>query len=189
MLIIWDYFGVIAQDSFWYTAVQIAEGKGMGDDVKALQKKADLGQISWDDYTLAVSKDIDVPVSEVRDRYQQHNIKQQNIMAIKNLPEHTHVLLSNASHTYLLPIMERLGLNSLFTRIFVSSELGFAKPDERAFNAVLQEMHFEAKDAVMIDDSARNIDAAIMLGMKGIVFDENIEVETELNGIVLSPKS
>ena len=184
MLIIWDYFGVTAQDAFWYTAVRIAEGKGSSELMDELHHKVDLGKITWDEYCQAVSSDIGVPYNEVVDRYQQHNIKQNTIMAIKHLPEYKHVLLSNASHTYLLPIMDRLGLNNLFERVFVSSEIGFAKPDKRAFSFVLEQMEIEAGQAIMVDDSAHNIEAARSMGIEGIVFDPSIDIFKEIKHLV-----
>jgi HAD superfamily hydrolase (TIGR01509 family) len=180
MLIVWDYFGVIAQDAFWYTAERIAAGKGMNKDMQDAQHAADLGVISWDDYTARVAKDIDEPLDEVRRRYQDHDIKESNILAIHSLPEHTHVLLSNASAGYLLPIMQRLGLDNLFAHIFVSSDIRLAKPDPRAFELVLTTMNTPADQAVMIDDSARNISAAEALGMKGILFDGSKNILSEI---------
>lgn len=184
MLIIWDYFGVIAQDAFWYTIERIADGEGTGELIQELHREVDLGLITWDEYCHAVAKDIGVPYQEVVDRYQQHQIKQQTIMTIKNLPQHTHVLLSNASHNYLLPIMERLGLDNLFAHVFVSSQLGFAKPDERAFRAVLTAMNVEPQDALMIDDSMRNVDAAAAIGMKSLLFHDPMKIGLEVTKLV-----
>ncbi len=176
MLIIWDYFGVIAQDSFWYTAERLANGKGMSEQMHEMQHKADLGQISWDEYCSAVAEDIGVPADDVKRGYQKHDIKQHNILAIRSLTDHTHVLLSNASAQYLRPIMTELGLDTLFSKVFVSSEIGYAKPDPRAFLHVLSESGFVAENAVMIDDNARNIDSAVELGIKGIVFEPGKDI-------------
>lgn len=180
MLIVWDYFGVIAQDAFWYTAERIASGNGMNEDMQKAQHEADLGLISWDDYTARVAEDIGVPLDEVRRRYQDHDIKQSNILSIQALTDHTHVLLSNASAGYLVPVMQRLGLDNLFSRIFVSSELGFAKPDRRAYEAVLHTMNYAPNQAIMVDDSNRNIEAAKALGMDGILFHGGVDVMQEI---------
>jgi len=184
MLIIWDYFGVVAQDAFWYTAVRAAEGNGSSELMEDLHHKVDLGLITWDEYCRAVSTDISVPYAEVVDRYQQHNIKPATIMAIRHLPEHRHVLLSNASHTYLLPIMEHLGLNNLFENVYVSSEIGFAKPDKRAFQYVLKQTGVTADKAIMVDDSARNIDSAKTIGIQGIIFNPRDDVLGEIKSLV-----
>lgn len=179
MLIVWDYFGVIAQDSFWYTAERIATGSGMSKDMQLAHTKADLGQISWDEYTKKVSKDISIPLDEVRARYLQHNIKQSTVLAIRSLPEHTHALLSNASSGYLLPVMEHLGLDDLFDRVFVSSDIGLVKPDPKAFEYVLDKMSFSPKESVMVDDSKRNIEVATSLGMNTIHFNESLDLISE----------
>jgi HAD superfamily hydrolase (TIGR01509 family) len=184
MLIIWDYFGVVAQDAFWYTVERLADGKGSSELMQELHREVDLGLISWDEYCHAVSKDIGVPYEEVVERYQQHQIKQQTVMTILGLPQHTHVLLSNASHTYLLPIIERLGLGTLFSHVFVSSQLGFAKPDERAFKTVLQAMNTSPEDALMVDDSVRNIGAAAALGMKTILFHDPMKIGLEVTKLI-----
>lgn len=185
MLIVWDYFGVLAQDAFWYTAARIAEGKSMSEHMHDMQQKADLGEITWDEYCAEISNDIGVPYNEVVERYKHHDIKQDVVTAIHALHgSHKQVLLSNASHGYLLPIMHDLGLDMLFDEIFVSSKVGFAKPDPRAFNNVLQLMKTEAKDAIMIDDSARNISAATSLGMRTIHYGPDVDLAKELKLII-----
>jgi len=185
MLIVWDYFGVIAQDAFWYASSDMAISTGKGEHMKLIREKLDLGQVSWDDYTLAVSEDISVPVDEVRERYLHHDIKQSNILAIHLLTEHTHVLLSNASSEYLRPIMAGLGLDTLFAEIFVSSEIGYAKPDQQAFNHVLRTMSVEPGNSVMIDDSARNIDTANAIGMHGILFDPTVNITEQIRALII----
>lgn len=180
MLIVWDYFGVLAQDSFWYTAERIAEGNGRSEEVKTAQHDADLGKIGWDEYVAIVARDVAMPLDVVAERYQHHDINKAAILTIKSLPNHTHVVLSNASHTYLLDIMDRLGLNAMFDRVFVSSQIGFAKPDPRAFQHILQQMSCEPAGAIMIDDSARNVDAARALGMRGLVYEKSVDLGTEL---------
>ncbi len=185
MLIIWDYFGVIAQDAFWYTSSNMATSNGKADHMKRIREKADLGQLSWDDYTLAVSEDINVPIDEVRERYLHHDIKQGNILAIHTLTEHTHVLLSNASSEYLRPIMAQLGLDTLFAEIFVSSDIGYAKPDQRAFNHVLSVMKAEPSNSIMIDDSPRNIDAANAMGIHGILFDPKVNILEQIRALIV----
>jgi HAD superfamily hydrolase (TIGR01509 family) len=184
MLIIWDYFGVIAQDAFWYTAERMANGHGASEKMIKLHREVDLGEITWEQYCRAVSSDINVPYDEVVARYQEHRIKKQTIMAIQLMPEHSHVLLSNASHMYLLPIMEKLGLKTLFSNVFVSSQLGFAKPDKRAFLTVLQTMKVLPEDAVMVDDSALNVDAAREVGMRAVLFHGEQNIADEIQRLI-----
>lgn len=181
MLIVWDYFGVLAQDSFWYTAARIAEDMSTGGHMHDLHIDADLGRISWDTYCNEVAHDIGVDVETVRERYQHHRIKRDVVHTIRELQgAHSQVLLSNASHEYLLPIMKRLGLDIMFDDIFVSSQIGYAKPDTRAFEYVLSAMNHTPDNSVMIDDSPHNIDAARSLGMRGILFTDGHNALSQL---------
>lgn len=176
---------MLAQDAFWYTATRKAENKHMGEHMYEMHHEADLGRISWEQYCREVSKDIGVPYAEVTDRYQKHNIKRSVVSVIHSLQSsHRQVLLSNASHTYLLPIMDNLGLSPMFESIFVSSQMGYTKPDPRAFLHVLESMNVSAKDAVMIDDAAQNVDGAINVGMKGILYHEGIDIREEIKKLV-----
>jgi HAD superfamily hydrolase (TIGR01509 family) len=184
MLIIWDYFGVIAQDHFWYTAERLADGHGMGQGIKDAQHKADLGIISWKDYCREVANDIDEPLDEVLERYQHHQINQNVIRAVSHLTGHTHVVLSNASHEYLLPIMDHLGLMKIFKTVYVSSQIGFAKPDQRAYAHVLKAEGFDTDDSVMIDDAPRNIDAACEMGMHGIIYEPGTDFVARIQNLV-----
>jgi HAD superfamily hydrolase (TIGR01509 family) len=178
MLIVFDYFGVIAQDGFWYQSKAIAKGHHKGKDISELGHKADLGDISWSEYCKGVAKDLKLPTSVVAKRYQEHQINELAVKLAHNLREngHTIVLLSNASGEYLRPVMIRLGLDKLFDRIFVSSEMHLAKPDPLAYDHVLREMDYEAEEAVMIDDSQANINAAKDLGMHGILYTPGEEL-------------
>lgn len=171
MLVIWDYFGVVAENPYWNEVDDWAAKAGEYGELRKFQAASDTGKISWEEYCASVATLIDSDVETVLSRYKKHNINQEVIRCIHEHKNHTHVLLSNASHNYLLPIMEELGLTVLFAQIFVSSNIGFAKPDERAFLHVLDAMQFDSKDALMIDDIQSNIAAAKKLGLQGVVFN------------------
>ena len=172
MLIIFDYFGVLAQDGFWYESKATATVHHKGKHLASLNRKSDLGEISWSDYCGAVAKDLKLPTEQVMKQYQDHKINTSVVRLAHSLKEkgYTIVLLSNASSEYLLPIMKKLGLDALFDKIFVSSDIHLAKPDPLAYEYVLNEMGFEPYEAVMIDDSQHNVDSAISVGMRGIVY-------------------
>lgn len=183
MLIIWDYFGVMAQDGFWYESRAVADGFHKSEHMYQIAEEVDLGHMSWDEFCIEVSKDIQVPPEVVRKRFLEHQINKVAVSTIRalNSSGHTCVLLSNASHEYLLPVMDKLGLHSLFSDIFVSSQMGVTKPDPKAFMYVLEATRFTASQAIMIDDNVRNIDVAIDLGMKGIVYEPGMDIYKKIS--------
>jgi 2-haloacid dehalogenase len=73
-----------------------------------------------------------------------------------------------------------------FDALFISGELGLAKPDPRIFRLVLERLSLPADQCLFIDDSAKNIIAARALGFRTIHFinPEQLEIELLTQGIL-----
>jgi len=83
--------------------------------------------------------------------------------------------------TYGVPMAE------LFDKLFLSYEIGIHKPDAGIYTHVLQNVALEAEECVFIDDSLANVDAARILGMKGIHIANGRDVTRYFdNGILKS---
>ncbi len=187
MLVVFDYFGVIAEDTFWDEAKRRAVMGGEAEEMRELLDEMNVGDISWREYCENVSVEIGVSAEDIDRRYQEHNVTPHVVDVLHAVKRagHTVVLLSNASGEYLTLVMGRLGLDRLFDRIFVSSDMHLTKPDPRAYEYVLSEMQSEPGDAVMIDDNARNVDGAISVGMKGIIFESVPQCREQLHKLVV----
>lgn len=61
--------------------------------------------------------------------------------------------------------VESLGLDSHFEAVFNSAEIGWTKPDERAFRHVIEAMGVEPTEVFFTDDSAAKLGGADALGM------------------------
>lgn len=72
-------------------------------------------------------------------------------------------LLTNATDR-LTSDLTALGLIDMFDHIFNSSEIGFAKPDERVYSHVEHVLGHRPDQIVYIDDGIANIDAAAKRG-------------------------
>lgn len=53
--------------------------------------------------------------------------------------------------------------------IFIPATIGYAKPDKKAYQAILDRLHINPCDCYFIDDSKKNIEAAIECGIKSIL--------------------
>lgn len=76
-------------------------------------------------------------------------------------------LLSNHHSAWLRPRLDRFELSGHFERIIVSDEIGVAKPEPSAFDAVLAHVRDPA-EALFVDDRARNVDVALRLGIRAV---------------------
>lgn len=81
-------------------------------------------------------------------------------------------LLSNFSADLRAMIVQQ-DLLRRFDALAISAEIGVMKPDAGAYRAVLAMLGLEAQTCVFIDDVPANVAAAQVLGMHGIVFEDN----------------
>ena len=85
------------------------------------------------------------------------------------------ILLSNAQACFTRPELDALGLTDCFDRIFISSEIGFKKPDPRFFGAALEASGQDPADCLMIgNDPVCDVEGAIRAGMDAFYIHSNL---------------
>jgi len=72
----------------------------------------------------------------------------------------------------------------IFEEIIISAEVGMAKPDSSIFLHACDQIGVAASNTVFVDDMVENVDAAIDLGMHGILFENTAQTLTDLNKLV-----
>jgi putative hydrolase of the HAD superfamily len=81
------------------------------------------------------------------------------------------VVVSNFD-SRLITILQGLGLAGCFDGIFVSSSVGYAKPDRRIFDFVLRARQLAPENALHVGDSITNdVQGAANAGIEGILVD------------------
>lgn len=106
----------------------------------------------------------------------------QTIALIKN--KYRLYILSNTNIIHLQAVnkiyKEDVGEGSLhdyFDKIYYSHEIGFRKPDKKAYEYVLKENNLSPSETLFIDDSIQNIDAALSLGLQTVFLKEGMGIE------------
>ena len=90
-------------------------------------------------------------------------------------------LLSNAQSLFTRRELERLGADSLFDGVYLSSDYGCKKPDPRFFQALLRERGIDPGQAVMIgNDGACDIQGARSVGMSTVYIRSNLSPDEPL---------
>ncbi len=79
-------------------------------------------------------------------------------------------VLTNGTDT-IAAEMEALGIDSRFDAIFNSAELGVAKPDRRAFEAVCGRLGVDPTEVFFTDDSESKLTGALEIGMTARLFE------------------
>ena len=107
----------------------------------------------------------------------------ETLTAINNLKQHniTICLLSNA-----LPNLAKTA-NTLANddNIFVSYKLGLLKPNPQIYQKVLQKLNAKPAETIFIDDKPKNVEAANLLGINGIIFNRQTIID-EINKLICS---
>ena len=94
-------------------------------------------------------------------------------------------LLSNAWSGARETFVNRFECYRYVDSVVISAEEGVAKPDPEIYRICLRRMGVAAEETVFVDDFARNVDAAIRLGMRGILFTSREQAMAEI-GAALS---
>lgn len=91
-------------------------------------------------------------------------------------------ILTNGTDTIPAEVAE-LGLTERFDAIFNSAEIGWAKPDLRAFQHVLHALELEGPEVFVTDDSAAKLAGAQELGMPTHHFTSADALRAALSGL------
>lgn len=83
------------------------------------------------------------------------------------MPTRQLILVTNAT-SRLESDLKRAGLMSTFDGVVNSSQIGVAKPEHRFFEQALLVADSQAQNAIFIDDSLKNVNAARSLGIDSI---------------------
>ena len=91
-------------------------------------------------------------------------------------------LLSNTNEIHINAFRKKIGekrwlqFSSLFTKMYLSHEIGFRKPNKEAFQIILDENKLKANNVFFIDDSPQHIKAARSLGIQSHYLLEGEEI-------------
>lgn len=64
-------------------------------------------------------------------------------------------------------------LDSIFEKAYYSHQIGYRKPDFKAFEFVLKNSQLEPKETIFIDDNKENIEVANQIGIKTLCLENN----------------
>ncbi len=95
-----------------------------------------------------------------------YKISRQNLQIPLRLKKNYSVaLLSNLTGVMMSHIVKIHTLKNRFHKLFFSNRMGFIKPEEEIFKIALKQIGVRPEEAVFIDDSKKNLEAAKKMGM------------------------
>jgi epoxide hydrolase-like predicted phosphatase len=100
---------------------------------------------------------------------------------------YTTALLSNAWDDLRDALSDLWEIDDAFDRIFISAEIGLAKPDDEIYQYVIQELGHQPAEMVFIDDFPENVQAARENGINAIHFRSREQALGELRELLDNP--
>ena len=169
-----DFFGVICSEvaPFWFQ-------KYFSKEEAALLKEkyfklADLGKISNAELMNALSILVKKPTDEINKEFDSYvKINREVVAYLEKLKTSYKIILcSNASSDFLRGIISNKGLEGLFDKVVISSEIKYRKPDMRFFEKCLELSECNKEEIIFIDDNKVNIESAKDFGVWSILFSQ-----------------
>ncbi len=123
----------------------------------------------------------------IDDFIQKRSLNVELLDYIKQLKKcYTVALLSNYNHT-LRELIAENGVAEIFEdNIFISTEIGYQKPDPKAFEHTFQSLGLKPEEVIFIDDSTTSLSTAETVGYYPIRFTSNEELFEDLKLLGIS---
>ncbi len=82
-------------------------------------------------------------------------------------------LLSNAWHGLRGMMEGEWAMADAFDEMFISAELGLAKPDPRIYRLALDRLQVDPEQAIFVDDFVENVQTASQMGIHAVRFESS----------------
>jgi putative hydrolase of the HAD superfamily len=183
--IIFDCFGVLTSDG-WLPFKQ----KYFGSDPEKFEEASRLNalangyKIPYSQFLSEVSALANVSSNEL-DQAMHHSVRNDQMLEfIADLKKSYKIgMLSNISGDWLAELFTPEQV-TLFDALALSYETGFAKPDPRAYESIMERLDFRPQECVYIDDQQSFVQAANALGMQTIHFKDFESFKNQLVAIL-----
>ena len=177
--IIFDLGGVLLRTEDRAPRTQLAERLGL--TYEALEshvygsREAMRGEISAEDHKRSVLEGLGLPEDTMEefgaDFWGGDRMDSKLVEFIQGLQaDYTTALLSNAWDDLRHMLVKVWKIADVFDHIFISAEMGLAKPDPKIYQAVASELGKEPTELVFVDDFIENVQAAREAGWNAVHF-------------------
>lgn len=185
--IVFDCFGVLVGSSFW----DIYRASG-GDPIKdaafidEVLDRANLGLITSSELRKLTAEHLGITyeaLTLIMRRIERPNIGLFAYISSELKPRYKIAMLSNAVRGAPQSHLTAKQL-ALLDAVIVSGEIGYAKPDREAFQAVVDRLGLTFSEIVFVDDLERYVEPARAMGITSIRYTDLNSLQEQLSEIL-----
>lgn len=186
-VIFFDYFGVICVDQ--YQAWLAKSGHQPSGEYFALSRKADLDQLSMNDFFAGLSHLSGETAERIRTDFEKNtDLDHELLSLILRLKAKYQIgLITNSSTEWIEQAFDQFHTRPLFDTVIISAQVGLVKPQAKIYHLALEQAGVEADQAIFIDDSEVNVAGASKLGIKSILYQNLTQLRKELIQLGIDP--
>ncbi|MGH7241728.1 MAG: HAD family hydrolase [Candidatus Saccharimonadales bacterium] len=184
--VIFDCFGVLVNDGWLpFKRKYFGDNPELFEQATTINKQVNAGLISYDDFIQGVAELAGIPKQQAYKEIEDNPVDRELVQYIRaQLKPHYKIgLLSNAGGNWLEHLFAPEQLK-LFDATALSFELGFIKPDPRAYQAITDRLGVSPEECVFIDDQERYCTGAREVGMQAIWYQDFEQARADLEKIL-----
>lgn len=180
--VIFDCFGVLTTDGWLpFKKKYFGDNSELFEEAGRLNVLADSGKIPANEFARLVAELAKIPaeqaVSEIWNSVT--NTELFDFISSELVSKYKIGMLSNASGNFLEDLFTESQIE-LFNPISLSCDTGYVKPQEGAYNSIIDAIGLDVEDCVFIDDQPRYIEGARRIGLKSILYQDFEQMKDEL---------
>ena len=148
-----------------------------------------LGRKTWEEFWHAIGPELGLnsheEIDAFRNRYRaDETINTDVLKLIQKLHGHYRLAILSNAPPGLSRWLAEWRILDIFDLVFCSGDEGMVKPDAKPFELTLERLGVQPGEAVFIDDTMENVEAARQMGLHGILFTTAEELENELEDLL-----
>ncbi len=182
--LIFDCFGVLYWDDLnrMYDLVGAENAQNLNDLMHACDHGYITAQDFLDQVAALAGKTVDEVASTMRDKQSPNKALMNRVKELK--ANYKIGLLSNMGYDTLDAVFNEQQRKDMFDDVLISSDVGLIKPSRDLYELALERLGVGPDEVIFIDDRLPNVEGAMQLGMKTILFTTNKHFEQELARIL-----
>ncbi len=190
--IIFDCFGVVLNDSLQEIRAELSRRDPEAAlEVRDIIAANNRGLIDPLESNKKISKILGLDVETFHAQVRAGETRNVRLLSyILNLRKHYKTaMLSNVAVSSLERRFPNDELKQYFDEVIASAEIGFIKPDLRAYEIAAERLCLKPNECIFTDDKPTFCDGARAVGMKAIVYTDFVQFAAELEVILADSKN
>jgi len=180
--ILFDFYGVFVEDT--YNSWLISHGLKRTGAYQEVADRLDRGIITPNDFYNELSALSGQPAALIQAVFKTpKEVNASTVAILASLSSRYTIALTSNGTQRSRDILRHHDAEGYFDAFFNSAEMGLSKPSRAFFVEVLRRLDVAASQALLIDDSAVNTQAASEYGLKTIHFQNVTQLSTSLRSL------